>query len=461
MPITGSILIIDDNRQVLETLKFLLGFHFRRVECMTNPNILPSKLGKEKFDVYLLDMNFRAGINSGNEGLFWLKEIIRMDPAAVIVMITAYGDVNLAVRAMKSGAADFILKPWDNNQLVEVLKSALKLHESKQKMHIPGKEDESFAPAGEDAGPYLPPEMVRSNSDKMNRLWSTVARVAPTDANILILGENGTGKEVVAREIHRLSTRKDRIFLTVDLGAVPETLMESELFGHMKGAFTDASEDKPGKFEAAGGGTLFLDEIGNLNLSAQSKLLSVLQRREIVRLGSTRSVKVDIRLVSATNQPLGEMIGSGDFREDLYYRLNTITLEIPPLRERTGDIPALAAFFVQEYAEKYKRRLKNPGDDTLKKLLSYHWPGNIRELRHAVEKAVILSEGNKLQPEDFSFTFANKSSFSPLQPLTLEELEKNAISEAIIRNRGNFSDTAIELGISRPTLYRKMQKYGL
>ncbi len=456
---TGSLLIIDDNRQVLESLSFLLGLHFACVETITNPNLLPSKLRQKAFDVFLLDMNFRAGINSGNEGLFWLSEIMKIDPAAVVVPITAFGDVTLAVRAMKSGAADFLLKPWDNDELVEVMKSALRLRQSKLKMKElqqdrPGDPEET----GDSDRLFLPSQ---SGSERMKQLWSDICKVAPTGANILILGENGTGKEVIAREIHRLSARKNKVFMNVDLGAVPESLMESELFGHVRGAFTDAREDKAGKFEAAGGGTLFLDEIGNLGLTAQAKLLSALQRREITRLGSARPVKIDIRLISATNQPLNDMIGNGDFREDLFYRLNTITLELPPLRERTEDIPALAAFFTREYARKYHKDPGEPGSSTIEKLRSYHWPGNIRELRHAIEKAVILSEGHQLCPDDFTFTFANKPSISPLQPLTLEELEKNAIAEAIRRNRGNLSDTAGELGISRPTLYRKMQKYGL
>ncbi len=285
--------------------------------------------------------------------------------------------------------------------------------------------------------------------------------MAPTEANILILGENGTGKEVVAREIHRLSKRKDRRFLNIDLGAVPETLMESELFGHVKGAFTDAKEDKPGKFEAAGGGTLFLDEIGNLDLTSQAKLLSALQRREIMRLGSSSPVKIDIRLISATNQPLSEMIENGNFREDLFYRLNTIAIELPSLRERPEDLAELASFFVRQFSDKYNKNLSSPDAATLGKLTSYHWPGNVRELSHAIEKAVILCDGTTLVPDDFTFTFANKPVNLPFQPLTLEEMEKRAIGEAIRRNKGNLSFTADELGISRPTLYRKMQKYGL
>ncbi len=460
MPKTGSILIIDDNRQILESLKFLLGLYFSRVETLTNPNVLPSKLSLEKFDVYLLDMNFRAGINSGNEGLFWLQEIVRLDPAAVVVMITAFGDVGLAVKAMKSGAADFVLKPWDNDQLVEVMKSSLKLRISKRKMG----EDQRGERVGQEEDNHQAGQdfiAVRSSSEKMKQLWNAICKVAPTEANILILGENGTGKEVIAREIHSLSGRKDKGFLNVDLGALPESLMESELFGHVRGAFTDAGEDKAGKFVAADGGTLFLDEIGNLNLTAQAKLLSALQRREVTPLGSAKPVKIDIRLISATNQPLTDMIANGDFREDLFYRLNTITIELPPLRERPEDIAGLSAYFVNEYAAKYHKEMLAPAGETLKKLGSYHWPGNIRELRHAVEKAVILCEGKSLGPGDFNFTFTNKPVISPLQPLTLEELERNAIAEAVRRNRGNLSDTADELGISRPTLYRKMQKYGL
>ena len=459
MPKSGSLLIIDDNRQILESLKFLLGFHFRTIETLTNPNLLPSKLKREKFDVYLLDMNFRAGINSGNEGLFWLNEIIKLDPSAVVVMITAYGEVNLAVKAMKSGAADFVLKPWDNDQLVDLMKSALRLNVSKQKLDMGSPEKKQEKDLSESI--VGDTDIIRGTSEKMTQLWKTVSKVAPTEANILILGENGTGKEVVAREIHRLSKRKDRRFLNIDLGAVPETLMESELFGHVKGAFTDAKEDKPGKFEAAGGGTLFLDEIGNLDLTSQAKLLSALQRREIMRLGSSSPVKIDIRLISATNQPLSEMIENGNFREDLFYRLNTIAIELPSLRERPEDLAELASFFVRQFSDKYNKNLGSPDAATLCKLTSYHWPGNVRELSHAIEKAVILCDGTILVPDDFTFTFANKPVNLPFQPLTLEEMEKKAIGEAIRRNKGNLSFTADELGISRPTLYRKMQKYGL
>ncbi|HRZ75781.1 MAG TPA: sigma-54 dependent transcriptional regulator, partial [Bacteroidales bacterium] len=395
MPARGSILIVDDNEDILFSLKLLLSKHFEHIRTERNPNIIQGILARERYDLYLLDMNFSAGVSSGNEGIFWMKKILQVDPSAVVVFITAYGDVELAVKALKEGATDFIQKPWEKEKLLTTLRNAYRIRASdaeidrltQQKQHL----------SRDLARTY---DLVLGPGQAMRTLMNMVAKVAVTDANVLILGENGTGKEIVAREIHRLSQRSQEIFVPVDMGALSGTLFESELFGHLRGSFTGASDDRAGRFELASNGTLFLDEIGNLPLDLQSKLLTVLQRREVVRLGSNTPVAVDIRLISASNRPLHRIVEEGHFREDLLYRINTIQIEVPPLRERREDIPALIRFFLDRYGRKYGHPKLEITEREIQRLQQYHWPGNVRELQHYIEKAVILCEGERLALEE-------------------------------------------------------------
>lgn len=446
---TGSILVVDDNRNVLSALRILLESYFRQVTLIASPNLLPSTLREVSPDIVLLDMNFSAGINSGNEGLFWLSEIKKYKAGLPVVLFTAYADIELAVRALKEGASDFVVKPWDNAKLVATLQAAM--HRGKA-----GRQKNS-------AGASVPASdtpVCWGESAVMQELQKLVGKVAKTDANILITGENGTGKEVIARAIHELSPRKDHGMVTVDMGAVTETLFESELFGHVKGAFTDAKSDRAGKFEAAGKGTLFLDEIGNLGYTLQAKLLNVIQSRQVIRVGDNRPIPVDIRLICATNRNLQQQVQTGEFREDLLYRVNTIHIEVPPLRERREDVPQLAGFFLTRFAEKYNRPGLHFSEATIDRLKNYAWPGNVRELQHAIEKAVILSDGNVLQPDDFYMRETERLPL-PWEKLSLEGAEKLLIANAIKRNSGNLSLVAAELGITRPTLYSKIKKYGL
>ncbi|GHU79310.1 sigma-54-dependent Fis family transcriptional regulator [Bacteroidia bacterium] len=451
----GSILIIDDNKNVLTALRILLTNYFETVTLLSSPNQIHQILREAKPDVVLLDMNFSAGINSGNEGLFWLSEIKKQDADLPVVLFTAYADIDLAVKALKQGAGDFVVKPWDNARLVATLQSAYSLRESRKEVKRL-REKQSV----------LQGELNKENeicwgvSPAMQELHHLIKKVAHTDANILITGENGTGKEVIAREIHRISSRNKAVLITVDMGAITESLFESELFGHVKGSFTDAKTDRAGKFEVANGGTLFLDEIGNLSYPLQAKLLSVLQSRQVVRVGDNRPVPVDIRLISATNRHLPDSVQKGAFREDLLYRINTIQIEMPALRERKEDIPLLAKFFLKKYAGKYDKNDMTFSADAIDKLQDYHWPGNIRELQHTIEKAVILSENAVLQPEDF---YLNKPlrMEANLTATTLEDAEKLLIQNALKRNSANLSAVAEELGITRPTLYSKLKKYGI
>jgi DNA-binding NtrC family response regulator len=442
-----TILVVDDCRSVLTALSVLLKPYFKKVATLSNPAGLHTALREQVVDVVLLDMNFKAGINSGNEGLFWLSEILKVSPAVSVVMMTAYGDVELAVKAIRQGAIDFVIKPWDNDKLVAVLASAVKLSRSKQKAKQQ-KVQQRAVP------------LLVGQSPSFMRMLNLVGRVAATDANVLITGENGTGKEVVACEIHRLSGRMSHPMVAVDMGAIPETLFESELFGHRKGAFTDAHADRVGKMEAASGSSLFLDEIGNLSLPMQAKLLSVLQSRLIVRVGDNQPIPVDVRLICATNGNLGRMVGEGTFREDLLYRINTIHIEVPPLRDRREDIPLLAQHFLQHYSAKYGRVGLAISNDTLELLSSYAWPGNIRELQHAIEKAVILCSSDTLAAADFQL-HAPVSLPSSLLSGTIEEMEMQLISQSIGRCSGNLTAVASELGITRQTLYNKIRKYGL
>jgi len=453
---TGTLLIVDDNTGVLNSLELFLKYHFEKVIPIRNPNLIGGQLESGDIDVVLLDMNFTAGVNTGNEGIFWLRKILEHDPAIVVVMITAYGDVELAVKAIKEGATDFIVKPWDNQKLLATLEAGLKLRQSRKEVRELKLRQKQHA---EDAGRNF--QKIIGDSPPIKELQKTIAKVARTDANVLILGENGTGKELIAREIHRQSKRHNNEFVPVDLGALSESLFESELFGHVKGAFTDARDDRIGRFQSASKGTLFLDEIGNLNFALQAKILTAIEQRTITPIGTNKPIPVNIRLLAATNKDLQEMIANSIFREDLYYRLNTVQITAPPLRERGKDILLLAEHYLAVFRQRYERPHLRFTEHALDILLSYHWPGNIRELRHTIEKAVILAEGDHLQAEDFQLTGTVKAHDMIKQPLSLEEGEKLIIENALKNNRWNISETARELKVGRQTLYRKIDRYGL
>ena len=442
----GKILIVDDNRGVLTALQLLLRPYFEEVRTLPSPVGLPAALCEEGWRVVLLDMNFAAGINNGNEGLYWLHEIKRQRPTLTVVLFTAYADIDLAVRGIKEGAADFVVKPWDNQKLVEtLLQAAADTPESKK--------SRNRSTANSLHGMYW------GNSAAMQHLRRLVEKVAATDANILITGENGTGKEMLAREIHARSARSEHAAVSVDMGAVTESLFESELFGHVKGAFTDARSDRAGKFEAADGSTLFLDEIGNLPYHLQAKLLTALQSRSVVRVGSNRPIPVNIRLICATNRNLTELVTKGEFREDLLYRINTIHLEIPPLRERPEDIVPLAERFAQRFCKQYDKAPVTLSEEACERLRMHPWYGNIRELEHAIEKAVIICEGNRLDAELFPLPRRTETSDTPAS--TLEDMENRMIRQALAECEGNLSAVAARLGITRQTLYNKMKKFGI
>ncbi len=450
----GNILIVDDNKSILSALEILLIPEFQTVTTLSDPNQIPTELRKKDYNLVILDMNFNAGINTGNEGIYWLGRIKETHPEISVVMITAYGDIELTVKALKMGATDFFLKPWDNNKLLATLKSALQLNWSKKEVsQLKEKEKGLKTEINRDQ------KFIIGSSPQLMQVLNMVRKVAKTDANVLITGENGTGKELIAHEIHRLSERANEVLISVDMGAVSETLFESELFGHVKGAFTDARDNRPGKFEVADKGSLFLDEIGNLPYHLQAKLLAALQNRQISRIGSNQSTPIDIRLICATNKNLEQMVGEGLFREDLLYRINTIQIEVPPLRERGNDIPVLADFFLKKYSSKYNKPGLKINQQAQDKLIKYTWPGNIRELQHTIEKAVILSEGNILKAEDF-FMRPVISGRANESDLTLEEMERRMINQAIDRNNGNLSAAAEQLGITRQTLYNKIKKLG-
>jgi two-component system response regulator HydG len=455
------ILIIDDDPDVVTAARLLLKQAYSDVHTENDPYRLNTILKQQRFDVVLLDMNFKAGASSGEEGLRWMNKILRQSPGTSVILMTAYGDVQLAVQAIKGGAADFVTKPWDNARLLETVAIAAKAaQEERQEQGLHPTSEHSGSPASAlgDQGPT-----IIGGSAAMERVFTTLRKVGKTDANVLILGENGTGKELIARALHQASPRVNRVFVPVDLGAIPESLFEAELFGHKKGAFTDAREDRPGRFEHAHQGTLFLDEIGNLSLPLQAKLLTVLQNRQVVRVGTNTPINVDIRLVCATNMPLHEMVRDGRFRQDLLYRINTVEVPLPPLRERGEDILQLAHHYLAVYSAKYQTATRHISPATRHKLFQYHWPGNIRELQHAVERAVIMSEGDTLQPEDFILS-EPQPAFDPLDStpnLNLEEVEKVAIRNAVLKHQGNLSKAAKELGLGRTTLYRKMSRYGI
>ncbi|OFX27135.1 MAG: sigma-54-dependent Fis family transcriptional regulator [Bacteroidetes bacterium GWA2_31_9] len=451
----SNILIVDDKKSVLTALEMLLQTEFENVFLISNPNNLLSSIRHNKIDVVLLDMNFKTGINNGNEGIFWLNEILKFDPTISVIMITAHGDVELAVKAVKEGAFDFILKPWNNDKLISTIHASLKLRKSKsetvslQKTTNTLKHELAFSS-----------QNLIGNSEPIKKVMEMVKKVAITDANIFISGENGTGKELIAREIHKYSKRNKEVMLSVDMGAVSETLFESELFGHIKGSFTDAKDERVGKFEAADKGTLFLDEIGNLSLSLQAKMLTVLQNRTVTKLGSNIPIPIDIRLISASNKNLNAMISDGLFREDLLYRINTISIELPPLRERGNDIALLAEYYLDKYAKKYDKNGLKISPIAIQKLLKYKWPGNVRELQHSIEKAVILADSNILSEDSFSLN-KNNNIQNHLQNQTIEEVEKDMIIASINKEAGNMSIVAKNLGITRQTLYNKLKKYGI
>jgi len=453
--IPGRILIVDDDRDVLDTAIMFLKQKFTRVAGLEDPSRILDLMGEEEYDVILLDMNFRKGEMEGTEGIYWLKKIRKADQEVTVIMITAYGDIKLAVETMKEGASDFLLKPWKNEKLYATIFAALELKQSKSALKkLKGAQERIYEDLDK------PFSEIIGDSPAMNRVFELITKVADTDANVLILGENGTGKELVARALHRLSSRRSQVFIRVDLGSLTETLFESELFGHVKGAFTDAKSDRAGSFELAGGGTIFLDEIGNLSLPLQAKLLSAIQAKIIRRVGSNKDIAIDARLICATNMPLYAMAEKEkpEFRRDLLYRINTVEIRVPALRERREDIPLLVDHYLRNFGAKYSKRKLKIEPALLEQMETYLWPGNVRELQHAVEKAVILSDKNVIDDPSLFFQ-KGKIPQDMEEPVTLEDMEKVMIERSIQKNKGNLSKVAIELGITRATLYRKMEKF--
>jgi two-component system response regulator HydG len=452
-----KILVVDDDPDVLLAAKLLLKQYYENVYIEKRPDAIPSLLKNDSYDVVLLDMNFTKDTISGKEGFYWLQKILEIDPEAVVIFITAFGDIEKAVSAIKEGATDFVLKPWQNEKLIATVSSGIKLRKSKLETEQLRTQQRQLT---EDIN--RPFKDIIGQSTAMDNVFNTVKKVSQTDANVLILGENGTGKELIARALHRQSQRTDKVFMSVDMSAISETLFESELFGHIRGAFTDAKESRAGRFEAASGGTLFLDEIGNLPLNLQAKLLTALQNREITRVGMNKGIPIDIRLICATNQPIYKLVNEQKFREDLLYRINTVEINIPSLAERTDDIPLLADHFVGLYAGKYHREIKGFAPAAVKKLMNYSWPGNVRELQHSIERAVIMSDSDTIQATDFFFA----SSFAQEQGLlfdsyNLETIEKIVIQKTLKKHSGNVSHAAKELGLTRAALYRRMEKHGI
>jgi len=448
----ASILAVDDDPDVLTAVRLLLKTEAADVVTEKNPENLRSILSKRTFDLILLDMNFNSSINTGNEGLFWLRKIKEFGSTAAVIMITAYGDIDLAVRSLKEGAADFVVKPWHNERLIATIKDSLKKNDPKRSGS--GKDDASDSVIGSE---------LLGESEIMRDIFFKVEKIAPTDANILILGENGTGKDLIAKAIHQHSLRAEKPYIKVDVGALTETLFESELFGHKKGAFTDAREDRVGRFESGNGGTLFLDEIGNISLHQQAKLLSVLQNRQVTRLGSNQSMPIDIRLICATNVPLTELANESKFRKDLIYRINTVEIMVPPLRKREDDIILLARHFDRIYTNKYMKPQHDFDAKSIEKLKSYHYPGNVRELQYTIERAVIMAEGDVLQAKDLIFSPIETVAPQADEPqeLKLSTIEKNAILKVIEKHNGNISKAAKELGLTRTALYRRLSKYDI
>jgi len=452
----ARILVVDDDDDVLHAARLLLKRYFSHVETVTDPNRIPALLAAESFDAILLDMNFTRDVTSGQEGFCWLERVLQFDPDAVVIMITAYGDAETAVRAIKSGATDFVVKPWQNEKLLATVTAGARLRRSRREV-ARLESEQSILRADLDQ----PFKDFVGDSVAMRDVFRLIEKVAATDAHVLILGENGTGKELVARAIHRLSPRHNSVFCSVDLGAISETLFESELFGHVKGAFTDARESRSGRFEAASGGTLFFDEISNLPLSLQPKLLNAIQSRQITRVGSSKPIDVDIRLICASNFSPEELLNRTRFREDLLYRINTVEIHLPPLRDRGDDVSLLARHFLSIYSRKYNRGELRLSAAALTRLRKHHWPGNVRELQHAVERATILSDGTCLTEHDFVLAAASESGHKVVvDDLDLEGVEKVVIRQALTRSAGNITKAAELLGLTRTALYRRLQKYG-
>ena len=447
----ASILIVDDDQDVLTAVRLLLKTEVQHVVTEKNPENIRSHLSKENFDVILLDMNFTSTINTGNEGIFWLNEIKKINPDPAIIMITAYGDIDLAVRSLKEGASDFVVKPWHNEKLISTIRETLRRKTSKSPF-VPLLHEDSIV--GKE---------LFGESEIMQEIFYKIEKIAPTDANILILGENGTGKDLIAKAIHQQSMRAGKPFVKVDVGALTETLFESELFGHKRGAFTDAREDRAGRFETANGGTVFLDEIGNIPLHLQAKLLSVLQSRQVTRLGSNESIPIDIRLICATNVPLSELANENRFRRDLIYRINTVEITLPPLRKRGEDITLLARYFCKLYSNKYMKPTPEFDTKALEKLQTYHYPGNVRELQYTIERAVIMADDDVLQPKDLIFSPIESYMENVEEPaeLKLSAIEKNTILKVIEKHHGNITKAAKELGLTRTALYRRLSKYDI
>jgi two-component system response regulator HydG len=456
MPKSGTILLADDDEYVLLSLKLLMEPHFNSVIALSNPERIPALFDKEHIDVVILDMNFRQGDSTGNQGRFWLKKILSLSPDTQVILLTAFADIHVAVESIKEGALDFIVKPWQNEKLLATVKAANTVSREKGKVKELKSRQRSLVSALEPA--YEP---LIGTSEAINEIRRMIEKVAPTEAEVLILGANGTGKEVIAREIHRHSKRKDDVFMAVDVGSLTESLFESELFGHRRGAFTDAKEDRVGRFEAAAGGTLLLDEIGNLSPALQSKLLTVLQNKKIMRLGSNEAIDVDVRILCATNSNLQAMVTDGTFREDLLYRINTVEIHAPPLFERVEDIPLMADYFLKKLGNKYQKPGLQVSKEAISLLQKYPWPGNIRELQHALERAVILCEQPILRPEDFGSLEKQTAGEFMFEDLNLEKLEEWAVRKALAKHGGNVSQAAEELGLSRGALYRRIEQYGI
>lgn len=454
---SGNILIVDDDNDVLYTARLILRDLFGKVDTLNRSVLIPEYLKSCKYDVIVLDMNFTRGLTSGKEGLEWLGKILRIDPYVCVITTTAYGEISLAVQAMKEGALDFLIKPWNKDQLICAVQRAVALRSEKQDV----KKIKSKNSGELNSGKTRYPEII-GQSPVMAKVLETIKAVAPTDANVLILGENGTGKELAAWALHKWSLRKQNEFIHVDLGSIPETLFESELFGHTRGAFTDAKEERAGRFESASGGTLFLDEIGNLSMSLQAKILTAIQNKEIVRIGSNSPLPVNVRIISATNMPLYEMAQSSQFRQDLLYRINTVEILIPSLRERKEDINLIADYYLGLFSDQYGKGVIKLREDAVNKLKEYYWPGNIRELAHAIERAVILCKNGTLTPEDFNLRARSTLSQQIHESeISVEEYENKAIKRAMSKHNGNLSKAAEEMGIARSTLYRKISRFGM
>ncbi|UHG92146.1 sigma-54-dependent transcriptional regulator [Spirosoma oryzicola] len=455
----AKLLLVDDDPDVLLAARLLLKRHVSAVDIEKNPEKLPFLLNNNRYDAIVLDMNFQRDVSSGREGFAWLDRILDIDPKARVILFTAYGDVEMAVRAIKAGAVDFVLKPWQNDKFLDTIRGAVEGRKPDKEESEKGSKEK---PAGKTNGKHA--TIIGS---AMRPVLETVEQVAPTDANVLILGENGTGKDLVARAIHDQSDRRDKPFVSVDVGALTESLFESELFGHVKGAFTDARDDRAGRFEEANGGTIFLDEIGNLTPAQQARLLTVLQQRQVTRVGSNKARAIDVRLVCATNSDLNQRVAERQFRQDLLYRINTIELHLPPLRERPSDIGTLADYFLKKYAKQYNRSVSGLSPALLAEMKQYRWPGNVRELQHAVERAVILArpeltQGTLLEPDNFVFRKDSSATASPVnETLQLEDMERQLIQQAMQKHRGSITDVARELGVSRQALYRRLEKFGL